>query len=674
MSEVKRTLTEAQQRARRIRSLGLALALTIVGLAGIGIFAATQVGKLEVYVLPDDIMRSAAVTIVEGNGVVWSHSVWGLKNSLKLRVEAKGFVAQEFNVAQSTWSRGMVDVVLREVPTKLRIVTDPEQQNTQWYLNDGLVSQGARLNLEINSGNQSIRAVHPYYYPASREFIAGRGEDIELILSFVPIDGQIEIQSTPNQAQVTMNSKIVGETPLTINVEGGQHELIVAHDGYVSRTDTIVVTNHEAKIKRHYELDRSRVPISFNLSPDGGLLLVNDQAVTSSKHLQLPVNIVHRVRYSKPGFHSKELQFRLESNEFQQIDLYLDHAYGFVEIQSDPDANIEIDGNIVGRTPERLKLQTVPHSIRLMRNKYRTEIRTVLPEVNAMQRIFVTLKSEHHARLEESPLEYTNSVGITLKLFKVSDSFTMGSPRGEIGRRANEFIRKVRLTKPFYVGIHEVTVEQLQEFALSNQSTSAPQLPVAGIDWETAAKFCNWLSAREGYASVYQFVGGQYAGSDSKADGYRMPTEAEWEWLARKAGRQEQAVFTWGDSQTIPPDSGNLADESAKGAVPVYIPGYSDGNSNLSETGSFKANFVGIHDLAGNVSEWTHDGYDSIPPLEDSFETNPMDTSVNGWHTIKGSSWRSGTLSELRASWRDGSNSARDDLGFRIARFLTGDP
>ena len=88
--------------------------------------------------------------------------------------------------------------------------------------------------------------------------------------------------------------------------------------------------------------------------------------------------------------------------------------------------------------------------------------------------------------------------------------------------------------------------------------------------------------------------------------------------------------------QLYPPTSENLADESAKGAVPVYITQYNDGQSGVSDTGLFQSNRVGIHDLAGNVSEWLHDSYSLEPPTGNAVETDPFDSSAFPSHVVKG--------------------------------------
>ena len=314
----------------------------------------------------------------------------------------------------------------------------------------------------------------------------------------------------------------------------------------------------------------------------------------------------------------------------------------------------------------------MPQTISLTRDGYRTETRTVTPETGATRRVEVTLRREAEVRIETAPSQYTNGAGLTLKLFRQPGAVMLGTPRGEPGRRANEFVREIRLDRAFYAGVHEVTASQFRRFTHPGEPPTADDRPVTGIGWDEAARFCNWLSAQEGLTPVYRFEGGRHAGSSAAADGYRLPTEAEWEWLARKAGRDRQTRFPWGDDTRVPARSGNLADESARGRVPVYIPRYDDGFAGIAEVGRLGANAAGLHDLAGNASEWVHDVYDVQPPRAGRTATDPMDTRTGRWHTVKGSSWRSGTLSELRAAWRAGSDAARDDLGFRVARYVAG--
>ena len=672
MNEVERTLSQARRRQRRkLKAAGTGIALTAL-LAGAALFFARGVSRIEVAIAPADAAASAVIEIAEGRGAVWKTGVWALPGPLALRVGAEGFVTETLSITQAARQRKRIGVTLRERPATLRAATDPSDAKTRWLLDGALVAQGPHLEIEIPAGEHTVGARHPYYAPASQPLSTERGGAYSLTLPLAPVEGRITVTSEPDGAQVMHNGKAAGKTPLTLAAGGGVHALRIAHRGYETRTDTVGVTHDAPEEERHYRLVRARARVSFTLSPEGGTLSIDGQAVPAPENLHLTAGVPHRVRYAKPGYAPRESGFTLNPGEHRAIVLALTPTFGAVEVRSEPEADIVIDGQTVGRTPKRLTLRTVPQTIRLTRSGYRTETWTVTPDPDAEQSIRVTLRSEAQARLETAPPQYTNRAGITLKLFKNPGTVTLGTPRGEPGRRANEFVREVRLTKAFYAGVHEVTAGQFRQFTHPGGTPAADRRPATGIGWEEAARYCNWLSRQEGLTPVYHFTDGRHTGSSATADGYRLPTEAEWEWLARKAGRSRETRFPWGDGTRVPARSGNLADESARGQVPVYIPRYDDGFAQLAETGGFTANAAGLHDLAGNAREWTHDTYSLHPPPEGRVKTDPMDTRPGRRHTIKGSSWRSGDLSELRAAWRDGSSTPRDDLGFRIARYLVG--
>ena len=672
MSEVEHELARA--RGRRRRTLGamagiVAAVVLIAAVIAAVVRFAGDFGRLQVTVAPQEAAAIATVDIVEGHGVVWDAGVWALPGPLTLRVGAAGFVTETLTVGRPTRERGRVDVILHELPATLRATTDPGHAKTRWFLDGALVARGPRLGIEIPAGEHTVGARARGYVPASQALVAERGGVHEVALRMTRVRGRIEVTSEPSGARVTRNGEAAGETPLTLEVEGGLHALGIAYPGHDPRADTVEITHDAPAAQRHYRLARARARISFELSPEGGVLTVDDRAATGGE-LDLPAGVTHRIRYARPGYAPLEIEVTPSPGERRTVTLALDPAFGTVSVRSDPEAEVVVDGRSMGHTPKRLRLRTVVQTIRLIRDGYRTETRTVTPDPDRTRHIEVTLRPEAEVRLETAPAQYTNGAGITLKLFRDPGAVTLGTPRGEPGRRANEFVRTARLARAFYAGVHEVTAGQFRRFTHPGEPPSADRRPVTGIGWEDAARFCNWLSIQENLTPVYRFEGDRHTASSAAADGYRLPTEAEWEWLARKAGRGRETRFPWGDDTRVPARSGNLADESARGQVPVYIPRYNDGAARLAEVGRFAANAAGLHDLAGNASEWTHDVYDVQPPQAGRVETDPMDTGAGRWHTVKGSSWRSGTLSELRAAWRAGSDGPRDDLGFRVARYV----
>ncbi len=672
MKAVELKLAEAQRRRWRNRIMGAVVVALIAAGSVLVYFGQQGIGHLKVGIAPDDAARIADIRIEEGTGMALNSGVWALKGRLKLRILAEGFEPDEVDVSGSTWDRGKVEVVLRELGARLQGRTEPEMTDTLWYLNDILVFQGPRLDTLVDAGTHEINARHAYYGPATWKVVADRGGEYAFNLPLPPVKGKISITTRPGPARVSLNSVPAGRTPLEIEVEGGLYRLSIEQDGYELLEDTVRVTSEFPRVDRQYELKESLFPVTFELSPQGGTLILDGSVVTAQETVtvHLPAGSRHTLHYSKPGYVPGSVEFTVGKDPAKPFRLDLAPSYGLVFIDSHPGADITVNGKMAGQTPQQLTLQTVPHTIGFSRPGFVPETRRITPDPGVAQQVSVTLVSEKQQRLESSPDEYSNSAGIAMKLFKHPGAIVLGSLRGEIGRRANEPVREVRLTRPFYAGIHEVTIEQFRLFSAPGQVQTANRRPVTGIDWTTAAHFCNWLSAQEGLVPVYRFSDSRFVGSNPDADGYRMLTEAEWEWLARKAGRTRQTLFPWGDSDIVPSKIGNLADESARGMVPLYIERYNDGYPQFSEIGLFKENAAGIHDLAGNAREWTHDGYTLKPPADNTIETDPLDTGNSARRTIKGSSWQSASLTELRAAWRDGNSTGSDEIGFRVARYL----
>jgi formylglycine-generating enzyme required for sulfatase activity len=154
-------------------------------------------------------------------------------------------------------------------------------------------------------------------------------------------------------------------------------------------------------------------------------------------------------------------------------------------------------------------------------------------------------------------------------------------------------------------------------------------------------------------------------------NGYRLPTDAEWEWAARFAGQTVGLIYPWGDMPRPPDRSGNYADVNAtKVRLPTVMNTYDDGFAVSAPVGSYEANAYGIFDLGGNVAEWVQDFYtldllESAQPVDD-----PLGPEGGRLHVVRGASWRSATAADLRLAARGSGFEAREDVGFRIARNL----
>jgi formylglycine-generating enzyme required for sulfatase activity len=221
---------------------------------------------------------------------------------------------------------------------------------------------------------------------------------------------------------------------------------------------------------------------------------------------------------------------------------------------------------------------------------------------------------------------HTNSIGMELKRIEPG-SFMMGSDKGE---RDEMPVRQVSITKPFYIGVSEVTQEQYEKVMGTNPSSFVePNRPVENVSWEDARAFCRKLSAME------------------KAE-YRLPTEAEWEFACR-AGTQ--TVFYWGDN----------FDTS------YFWCAYRAGNGSRP-VGTAKPNPWGLHDMSGNVWEWCEDWY-AESGYAPSDTTDPTGPKSGSRRVVRGGSW-AGTPEDCRSANRLGyaPDGRLYTIGFRVCK------
>jgi len=257
----------------------------------------------------------------------------------------------------------------------------------------------------------------------------------------------------------------------------------------------------------------------------------------------------------------------------------------------------------------------------------------------------------------------------------------MGASRREPGRQANEVVREVELNRPFYLAVHEVTNEQFRRFNpehisgnFREKSLDGEEQPVVNVTWQQAALFCNWLSERAGLPQAYTVNEGKVIGFNPASNGYRLPTEAEWAWAARTEGKysglKQQLKYAWG--RQLPPGSGaaNIADRMAAYYVGRVLEDYDDGYEVSAPVGSFAVNSLGLHDLGGNVAEWVNDYYGTRFSRMGQIENNPVGPAEGQYRVIRGPSWAHGTVSQLRLSHRDFNDKPRNDVGFRVARYV----
>ena len=282
--------------------------------------------------------------------------------------------------------------------------------------------------------------------------------------------------------------------------------------------------------------------------------------------------------------------------------------------------------------------------------------------------------------INSAVLEVTYTV-IPLEMILIySGTFQMGSPTTEIGRYSNETQHSVTLTKNFNMGKYQVTQEQYECVMGTNPSyfhggtgrepaTGEVQAkrPVEYVTWYDAVEFCNKLSEIVGLQPVYTITGivrhtdGYITSAtvtpDWNKNGYRLPTEAEWEYACR-AGKTTAFNDGTNDWNSFPDTLGWYTGNSNTGMT----------YKGTHEVGKKTANVWGLHDMHGNVYEWCWDWY-GASYYSSSPSSDPTGPDTSASRVIRGGSWGSDAQYLRSAYRRDSIPSNRGNgFGFRLLR------
>ncbi|SFK07292.1 PEGA domain-containing protein [Methylophaga sulfidovorans] len=666
MSEFNQAIEAAKRQQRRML---LWLGLGFIVVASFVAAALITSRATPVQVLPESISQYAQLNVSRGLALIIDHHLYSLSSSAEVEASAPGYQTATQLISQSGFGK-VTQITLQPLPAEIILKTALEDNKTSWYVDKNLTAISNTFTTKLEQGDYNITASHPYFEPVTKNYTLKPGDIVEKTLSFTPITGELSLSSQPAGAKVSIEGKEVGQTPLSISLPGGQYPLQIQKAGFETVTDSINITQRTKHVSRQYRLPAERARVSLSVSPVGGTLTVNGIDTPVADVVKIEANKNTVLSYKKPGYFSQSQHVNLKQGESTKLNFSLKKEMGKVVIESTPQASVTINNKTIGQTPLTLTLDALPQTIRFDLAGYRSETRTIMPSAKSTSSVSVNLLTEKQARLQEAPRHYKTRAGDEMQLFTPNDTIIMGAERSEPGQRANEFIRKVTINRPFYAGVHEVTNQSYAQFDKSHGGT--PNLPATSVSWLDTVRYANWLSQAESLTPVYKINGNAVTHINDQADGYRLLTEAEWEWLARKAARPTQTIFVWGNDKTIPPKAVNIADESAKGSVTHYVPRYNDGYAGVAPVMSMKRELSGLFDMGGNVSEWTHDSYSLTVPKQGHSYAQTLDTTLSDEHVVKGANWRSGTLSELRASYRDGASQARDDIGFRLGRFVYG--
>jgi formylglycine-generating enzyme required for sulfatase activity len=238
-------------------------------------------------------------------------------------------------------------------------------------------------------------------------------------------------------------------------------------------------------------------------------------------------------------------------------------------------------------------------------------------------------------------------------------TFTMGSPAEEPERGQDETRRQVTVSD-FYIAQSEVTQREYTALMGNNPSESqGDDLPVENVTWFDAVRYCNTRSEHEGLKAAYT-IDGEAVTWNRDADGYRLPTEAEWEYACR-AG----TTTPFHTGKTITDKQANIYNhygynnDSSGNAIGGY-------QGRTTPVNSFRPNPWGLFDTHGNVGEWCWDWYDEYDAEN---RTDPAGPATGTYRVTRGGGWND-FPKHVRSAYRSATPPGNGvfNIGFRLAR------
>jgi formylglycine-generating enzyme required for sulfatase activity len=601
-------------------------------------------------------------------------SVFVFPGEHKLRAQREGYLPAEVSVKVGGPQPARALIHLVKLPGKLEVDTGGVAAEISA---DGAPLGRVPGTVDVPAGDRTLTFKAARHLDhVERLTIAGGGEKQQLKVALKPNFAVVSISSVPAGAAIEVDGKPAGVTPAKLELDAGIRRVQVQAPGLRIWNSSIVVNAGVAQAIGPITLGAADARVTVRSVPSGAQVTTGGSfRGLTPVTIELAPGTSHAVSVTRAGYAPWTRELFAEPGKQSTLDARLTALLVDVRIQGQPaDAEVFVNGNAHGKAPVALKLPASRHHIEVRKEGFSPYITDVALAPGIGRTLDFKLIDPRDVA-GNAPQTITTKSGIKL-LVVAGGTYQAGTDRREQGRRPNEGAHKVTLFRPFYMGEREVTNGQFRQFRDTHNSGAVGQLsldldkqPAVRVTWEDAAEFCNWLSAQEGLPPAYQPVeGGGFELMVPVNIGYRLPTEAEWEFVARAAGTGKPLKYPWGKDLPVVSGTANVAGAEAFELLGTALDGHRDEFPGTAAPALFAPNPIGFFDFAGNVSEWVNDRYLSYVPS--AAVTDPLGPNDGKAHTYRGSNWRTASSSEMRFPWREGAIVASDFIGFRVARYV----
>ena len=525
-------------------------------------------------------------------------------------------------------------------PASLAVYTTPPGAEV---LLDGAKVGETPLELDgLAAGEHALALRHPLYETVELPATLGSGERTRVERTLVRATGALEVVTEPAGAWIERDGeRLPTPTPTTLDaLPAGPLTLSIGADGYKAREVSAQVAKDETRTLR-VDLESSIVygTLTLSLAPADAAVTLLDVAETYRPGVRLPDGD-YRVRVRRAGYLEETRMVAVAGDTAASFVLVAD-PQPFTVAVTPAAAHVGFVGEAARYAPGML-LPPGDYRVRAVLVGHRTWEETIAHG---------SASTARQVALQPGIAEFADAVagatGPTMVLVPAG-AFRMGCVSGGADcRRDEQPTVEVTFDAPFALSKYEVTFDQFDQFTAATGRAQAPlprgwsrtNRPAVNVSWADAGAYADWLTAETGRE-------------------YRLPSEAEWEYAARAGAA---TAYSWGD-------------DIGAGRANCNGCGSRWDNNGTAPVGFFAANDWGLHDMHGNVWEWTLDC------RNDDLAGAPANGAARTGgdclrRMLRGGSWsdRPESLRSARREW-DEASLAVPEIGFRLAAEATPGP
>lgn len=589
----------------------------------------------------------------------------------ELEVTAPNHIKQTLPVTTSRGETQNKRVVLQPQWSELKITTNPRTVLTALNSEGKAIELGVtdaegvfKLDTGLFSGSYTFLFEKPGYTPLRLpDTQLSYGEAKEIEVEMVPMASKLTVLTEPIGAKVSVNRITLGVTPIRFeNLKSGkEYDLLLELEGYRPIHRTVELKPGEDIELNIGELEPKAAALSFDISLKG-VDPVDFESIRPDIQAELDGKLYplddskfdqvlegsHTVRLLHPIYASELIRFEMEDRLNQELDVTMGQLPGelILKVQSEDPATVLLDGEEVRLNGDRLWLPSGRPVV----------VEVYLKDYIPVQRTF-NLKPNERASWTYNPQRIPGPkvsqdwvvpyIGIPFS-WVPAGTYEMGSPMSEHGRLPNEGpVTEITFSQGFWAGVYEVTQSHYYQIMGKNPAEFVGSTrPVDSVSWSSAKQFCQRLTEIE-------------AEADRLPTGYvyRLPTEAEWEYLAR-AGTETPFHF----GVTANSNNGNFQGVYPREKLDEFA---KTNNYGSTEVGQYSPNAYGLYDVHGNVEEWTLDIYNGR--LVGDSLVDPVTRIEGSRVAVRGGSWQNSAVwarSAFRRELNPGTKSSH--TGFRV--------